>query len=166
MDELLDLVDENDIVIATMWRAEVYAKKLSNFRAINAFLKNSKGEVWIPLRVTTKRVFPLHLDMSVGGHVSSGETYDQAFVREVQEEINLDVTKLSYKKIGLFVPHKHGVSAFQTVYEIDYEQDPDFNKNDFIKGQWMLPQDALQLILSGQKAKGDLPKLLHLVYGV
>lgn len=166
MDELLDLVDENDIVIKTMWRSEVYAKGLSNFRAINVFLKNSKGEVWIPLRVATKRIFPLHLDMSVGGHVSSGETYDQAFVREVQEEINLDVTKISYKKIGLFVPHKHGVSAFQTIYEIDYEQDPDFNKSDFIEGQWLLPVQVKQLILSGKKAKGDLIKLLNLVYGV
>jgi len=166
MDELLDLVDQDDNVIGSMYRDDVYAKGLSNFRVINAFLKNAKGEVWIPLRTANKRVFPLHLDMSVGGHVSSGESYYEAFSREVLEELNINITTVSYRNIGLFVPHKHNVSAFQTIYEIDYDQDPEFNRNDFIEGQWILPADALKLILSGQKSKSDLPKLLHLVYGV
>ncbi len=166
MDELLDLVDQDDNVIGKMWRSEVYAKGLSNFRAINAFLKNSQGEIWIPLRVATKKLFPLHLDMSVGGHVSSGESYDQSFKRELLEELNIDLTQVVYRKIGLFVPHKHNVSAFQTVYEIDYDKDPDFNKNDFIEGHWMLPEQVIKLIASGKKAKSDLPKLLRLIYGV
>jgi isopentenyl-diphosphate delta-isomerase len=81
-DEILDLVDENDIVVASRPRSEIYAENLHNFRVINAFLVNGNGEIWTPRRTAHKRIFPLALDMSVGGHVESGETYDEAFARE------------------------------------------------------------------------------------
>ena len=77
-DEMLDLVDENDCVIGTARRSEVYAKELRNIRVVNAFVINSKGELWIPRRTAHKRSYPSCLDMSMGGHVESGETYEEA----------------------------------------------------------------------------------------
>ena len=62
-------------------------KDLHNFRAVIGFVKNSNGQFWIPRRVKEKIIYPLALDMSVAGHVSSGETYDEAFEREAREEI-------------------------------------------------------------------------------
>lgn len=87
-DEWLDLVDENDQVIDRMLRSEVMKKGLKNFRAVIGFIKNNKGQLWIPRRVKEKISFPLSLDMSVAGHVGVGETYDKAFRREAAEEIN------------------------------------------------------------------------------
>ena len=75
-DEFLDLVDENDNVIGQKRWSEVYAEHFSNFRVVNAFVINSKGEIWIPRRSAHKRIFPLCLDMSMGGHVESGESYE------------------------------------------------------------------------------------------
>jgi len=54
-DELLDLVDRNDKVIGREKRSIVYAKRLSNFRVINAFIRNSQGELWIPRRTAVKK---------------------------------------------------------------------------------------------------------------
>src|SRR5437764_660506 len=95
-DEMLDLVDGTDTVIRSALRSEVYAKSLKYLRAANAFIVNSRGELWIPRRVATKKIFPLCLDMSIAGHVSSGETYDETFARETMEEVNLDVTKVAF----------------------------------------------------------------------
>jgi len=75
-DEFLDLVDEDDNVIGQKKRSEVYAEHFSNFRVVNAFVINSKGEILIPRRTADKRIFPLCLDMSMGGHVESGESYE------------------------------------------------------------------------------------------
>ncbi|HLC62782.1 MAG TPA: NUDIX domain-containing protein [Candidatus Nanoarchaeia archaeon] len=93
-DEYLDLVDENDKIIGRKERSEVYKLNLSNFRVVNAFIRNKKGLIWVPRRSASKRIFPLCLDMSMGGHVSSGETYLQAFKRELKEELNINASKV------------------------------------------------------------------------
>ena len=164
MEEFLDLVDELDNVIDSMSRTEVYEKQLSNFRVINTFLRNSKGELWIPKRTAHKTLFPLHLDVSMAGHVSSGESYLEAFTRELAEELNIDLATVSYKEVGYFNPHKYNVSAYMKVYEIQTDLDPDFNPDDFIEGSWMVPEKIIEILDSGVKGKPDLFKLLNLLY--
>lgn len=164
LDEYLDLVDKNDKIIGKMRRSEVYAKNLSNFRTINVFLVNSKGEIWIPRRTAIKRVFPLCLDMSVGGHVESGETYDQAFKREVMEELNIDTDKVDHRILGKVTPHKNDISCFSTIYEIKSDRTPDYNRGDFIEYFWLTPAEVINKIKQGDRAKSDLPKLIRIFY--
>lgn len=163
-DELLDLVDSDDAVIGQIWRSEVYRNSLSNFRAVNAFLKNSFGKIWFPRRTASKKLFPSALDMSVGGHVKSGETYEQAFTREVLEEMRLDTKSVPIRLLGQLTPHEHGVSAFMKVYEIHSDSTPEFNRDDFTEYYWLSPYEALARIAGGDPAKDDLRKLLEIFY--
>jgi len=165
IDEYLDLVDENDRVIGKKKRSDVYAEGLSNFRVINAFVINSRGELWIPRRAADKRIFPLCLDMSVGGHVESGEGYDESFKRETQEELNLDVSAVPVRPLGHLTPQRDGVSAFMQVYEIKMEETPDYNKNDFTEYFWLTPHALFERLARGDTAKSDLPKLVKIFYG-
>ena len=164
-DELLDLVDAQDCVIGAMRRSEVYAKKLYNVRVVNAFVINAKGELWIPRRTAGKRSFPLCLDMSMGGHVESGETYEETFVRELKEELNLDAAECNPKILGYLTPREHGVHAFMKVWEIRMDQAPPFNPDDFTEYYWLTPPAAFERIAKGDCAKDDLPKLLRFFYG-
>lgn len=163
-DECLDLVDQNDAVIGQKKRSEIYAEHLSNFRVVNAFIINSKGELWIPRRTAHKKVFPLCLDMSVGGHVESGETYDETFKRETQEELNFDTDKYQVRLLGHLTPQKDGVSAFMNVYEIKMDETPDYNTEDFFEYLWLTPKALLERTISGEKVKSDLPKLVKIFY--
>ena len=163
-DEYLDLVDKNDKVIGKMKRSEIYVKDLSNFRTINVFLINSKGQIWIPRRTVTKRVFPLCLDMSVGGHVESGETYDQAFKREVKEELNIATDSVDYHILGKVTPDEDNISCFSTVYEIKSDEIPNYNKDDLTEYFWLTPTEIINKINQGDKAKSDLPKLVRIFY--
>ena len=52
---------------------------------------NSKGEMLIQQRQSTKKHFPDMWDISVGGQVSSGETSELAAQREIYEELGLDI---------------------------------------------------------------------------
>jgi len=164
MGEILDIVNDMDEVVGNQERSKFYEQGLSNFRVINGFLKNNRGELWIPRRTSSKKLFPLHLDVSVGGHVKSCESYKEAFARELLEELNIDANKVLYKQIGYFTPHKDHVSAFMTVYEIETNLDPDFNKNDFIEATWITPNCLADLIIKGEPAKGDLIKLINLCF--
>lgn len=163
-DELLDLVDEQDRVIGARLRSDIYRERLSSFRAINAFLVNDNGELWIPRRTAFKKIFPLCLDMSVGGHVASGETYDEAFRRELHEELGLDLDEVEWSLLGHLTPHEHGVAAFMQVYEIRCNIVPDYNKDDFVEFFWLKPHEILERIESGEGTKDDLPKLVKLIY--
>jgi len=162
-DELLDIVDKNDQVIGQKYRTEVYAQKSSNFRAVNAFLINSKKQVWIPRRSPSKQLFPLCLDSSVGGHVASGESYDQAFHRELQEELNIEISDVAHRLLAKLTPHQHGVSAYMHVYVIMADQDPAYNPADFVSAAWFDIADLQNLIKQGEPVKGDLPELINLL---
>lgn len=160
-DELLDLVDEHDHVIGALERSKVYEQKLSNFRVIDAFLMNPQGQLWIPRRSAHKRLCPLQLDVGVGGHVSSGETYDQAFARELMEEVRLDVTKLTYHALGTMTPAQHGVTAFLKVYKVVVSEAPLFNPDDFIEYFWLTPEQLVKKVADGDKAKSDVLLLVR-----
>lgn len=163
-DEYLDLVDDNDIVIGKKLRSEIYAEHLSNFRAVNCFIVNSKGELWIPRRSPNKKIFPLALDMSMGGHVESGEDYDTAFMREVLEELNLNTNTLPVRVLGHLTPQWDGVSCFMKCYEITMETTPHYNTDDFVESYWMTPTEFWNRVADGEKVKDDLPKLIQRFY--
>lgn len=158
-DEWLDLVDENDEVIGRKLRSEIYREHLSNFRAVGLFIKDHEGRIWVPRRVATKRIFPLALDMSCAGHVESGESYEQTLQREVQEELNIDIGKRVVKKLGLTKPSE-GFSCFGMMYELESDDVPDYNRDDFFESYWLTPEEIVARIAAGDPAKSDLP--LHI----
>lgn len=163
-DEYLDLVNEQDEVIGRKLRSEVYAENLSNFRVVNAFVVNGEGKIWIPRRAADKRIFPLCLDMSMGGHVESGETYDEAFKRELSEELNIDADENGYRVMGSMNPHQNGTSAFMQVYEVKVSETPKYNPDDFVESFWLTPQEVLDRLSAGDKGKEDLPRLITHFY--
>lgn len=163
-DELLDIVDYSDKVIGQKLRSEIYTEKMSNFRVINAFLINSNRQVWIPRRSHNKKLFPLCLDASVGGHVTAGETYEQAFERELTEELNIELSSISHQLIAKLTPLDHGVSAYMHVYLIMANQEPIYNTNDFISAAWYEISQLLSIIKKGEPTKGDLPILINLLH--
>jgi isopentenyl-diphosphate delta-isomerase len=162
--ELLDLVSNEDAVIGVMPRTDVYAKNLNNFRVINAFLINSKGEIWVPTRSSSASLFPLCLDCSVGGHVLSNESYFDAFCREAEEEINLNSRNYPHSVLGRLTPHMHGTSAFMEVYAINYDGPVHFNTDDFLEGRWVAPNKLKAMLKNGVPAKKDLRIILDVCF--
>ncbi len=161
--EILDIVNSQDQVIGQKYRSEVYKEQLSNFRVVNAFLINSQKEVWIPRRSGNKKLFPLCLDTSVGGHVSAGETYEEAFKRELLEELTIDSSQIDYTMIAKLTPHEHNLSAFMHLYSIKTDKSPDYNTDDFISAAWYKISELEKIIQNGEKSKDDLPKLLTIL---
>lgn len=163
-DELLDVVDHADRVIGTALRSELYRHGLTCFRVVNAFIRNSRGELWIPRRAASKRLFPLCLDASMGGHVASGETYEEALCRELREELAIALDDANWRMLGSMMPHVHGTSAFMRVFEIESELAPAFNTKDFCEAFWFSPGDLLRRIEQGEPHKGDLPIMVRHFY--
>ncbi|MGW0031093.1 NUDIX domain-containing protein [Streptomyces sp. NPDC003314] len=87
-EEILDVVDEQDRVIGRAPRGEVYARGLIH-RCVFVRVRDAGGRVFVHRRTPTKLVFPSMYDMFVGGVVGAGESYDEAALREAEEELGV-----------------------------------------------------------------------------
>jgi 8-oxo-dGTP diphosphatase len=61
-------------------------------------LENDKGEILLYLRDNKPDIpFPNHWDL-IGGHVEEGETPEEALLREVKEELDINLTDYTFYK--------------------------------------------------------------------
>jgi 8-oxo-dGTP diphosphatase len=61
-------------------------------------LENDKGEFLLALRDDKSWIpFPNHWDL-IGGHVEEGETPDEALVREIKEELDIEIPGYRFYK--------------------------------------------------------------------
>lgn len=163
-EEILDLVNEQDEIIGSLTRKEIYAQGLRNYRVVHAFIVNDEGKFWIPRRASTKKLYPNGLDYSIAGHVESGETYEEALLKEASEEVGLDLSTIPYKEVGRFNPYTDQVHCFQRVYEITANEVPNYNRDDFSGFEWLTAQEILDCFSNGEVGKDDIPEVIRLCY--
>lgn len=116
-EEILDVVDENDEVVGRAPRAEVYARGLRH-RSVFVHVRDAEGRIFVHRRTATKLIFPSLYDMFVGGVVGAGESYDEAALREAEEE--LGVSGLS-RPVPLFKFLYESADGAQTWWAYVYE---------------------------------------------
>lgn len=155
--ELLDLVNGNDEVIGKTYRRDFYraeGHEPGYIREVALFLKNDKGQLWIPTRTADKRIAPGGVDYSMGGHVAAGETYEEAAIREAKEELNLDLKPEDLTLVQKFPPA--GIPYFRALYVCETNKEPKYNKQDFQSAEWMTFAELAEKLKNGAPAKMSL----------
>src|SRR5579859_2967653 len=89
-EEIFDVVNERDEVISQAPRKEVHARGFWH-RAVHVLVFNRKGEIFLQKRSMRKDIAAGKWDSSASGHLDSGEDYDACAVRELREELGLDL---------------------------------------------------------------------------
>jgi len=115
MDELLDVVNDADAVTGQAMRSLVHQQGLWH-RGVHVFLFNKRGDMLIQKRSADRTNSPSLLDCSVSEHVKAGESYLEAAVRGLQEEMGVEGIELSRRgKIQM----KYGVNdnEISEIYE-------------------------------------------------
>ncbi|WP_372352105.1 NUDIX hydrolase [Streptomyces sp. KL116D] len=116
-EEILDIVDEHDHVIGRAPRAEAYAKGLRH-RCAFILARTPSGSVFVHRRTRTKLVFPGLYDMFVGGVVGAGESYDEAALREAEEELGVSGLPQPVPLFKFLYDAGSGHSWWSYVYEV------------------------------------------------
>ena len=87
--EYLDIIDiETDVVIWKAPKEEMYEKKLPH-RIVHVIVTRSNWKILLQKRSHLARKYPHTWVTSACGHVSSGESYEEAAHKELFEEIGL-----------------------------------------------------------------------------
>jgi len=94
-EELVDIVDDNDRVLRTVTRSQMRREVLLH-RVVAILCLNSRGEILVHRRTSTKDLFPDLYDMFVAGTVEAGERYETTAVRELAEEIGVSGVPLEH----------------------------------------------------------------------
>lgn len=91
--EYFDLLDENGNKTGKIkLRTEVH-RDGDWHKAVHIWIINNKGDVLLQRRCATKDSNPNMLDISSAGHLSAGDDSLTGAIRELKEELNLDVSK-------------------------------------------------------------------------
>jgi len=99
MKEKLNIIDEQWNILGEETREVIHKNGLLH-RELHVWLFNKKGEILFQRRGPRKDTFPNLLDATAGGHVDLGEDYLSAAIRELKEELNLNINSSNLILLG------------------------------------------------------------------
>jgi isopentenyl-diphosphate delta-isomerase type 1 len=100
--ELFYWVNENDQVLGSISRKAAHADRSKIHRSVFIILQNDQQEVLLQKRSLKKDTHPGKWTVAASGHVTFGQTYDEAAYRELAEEIGVHGVELKLVKKHYF----------------------------------------------------------------
>ena len=100
-DEMVEEIDITGNVLRLVPRRKMRAEQLCH-RSVFIAVMSEKGDLLVHKRAETKDIWPGWWDVAVGGVVGPGETWADAAVRELHEELGIEGTRLTLLGIGAY----------------------------------------------------------------
>jgi len=151
-EEIFDVVDNTDRVVRQERRSVVHAEDLLH-RAVSIFVLKPDGRMLLQLRSDSKDQYPGCYTSSASGHVDSGEDYDTAAVRELSEELSLD---LPIEYLTKFPAGQDTAFEFSALYQLVTDTEPVLDPEE-IAGAEFLALEAIALMIEKSPEKFTPP---------
>jgi isopentenyldiphosphate isomerase len=142
-DELVDVVDEDDRVVATVTRREMRADRLRH-RAVFVIVTSSSGQLLVHRRSEDKDLWPGRWDLGVGGVVGAGESYELAAERELAEEVGVVGVVPAHVADGRYADADVDLvaRAFRVVHDGPFR----FADGEVVEARWVDADELVELI--------------------
>ncbi len=142
------IVNDNDQIIGYKNKEQAY-KKGAMLRSIQIFVYSPKGELFIQKRAKNKSRYPNYFCASVAGHAEPGESYREASIRELKEELGLK----KVENLKLITKERTPVGknnyAMTTLFTIKTDEFITLQKEEIDSGNFYTIEKIKQLILEG-----------------
>jgi len=141
-DEIVLIVDKNNDETGSAPRHEMRARGLPH-RASYILVFNSKAELFVQKRTMTKDIYPGYYDVAAGGVVLAGESYDESALRELEAELGIKDTELTYQLTFFYKAGKNKV--WGQVYSCTNDGDFTLQAEEVESGFFAAPRAVLSL---------------------
>lgn len=96
-EELFEIFNEEDQPLGfTAPRSVCHGDPSLIHRTVHVMVRNQQGEILLQKRRKDKDIQPGKWDTAVGGHLNPGESYEEAGVREMEEELGVQPDSLAF----------------------------------------------------------------------
>jgi isopentenyl-diphosphate delta-isomerase len=142
-EEKVVLVNEQDDILGFMNKMEAHEKAVLH-RAFSVFIFNDKGEMLLQQRAMSKYHSPGLWTNACCSHPRKGETYKEAALRRMPEEIGMTT---DIEEAFWFI-YKADVGQGLTEHELDHvfigysNENPDLNPEEACEFKWMRTEDV------------------------
>jgi len=146
--EMFPIVDENGNTIGEAPRTVCHdGKSMLLHPVVHLHVFNIKGELFMQKRSMSKDIQPGKWDTSVGGHVSPGESIEDALKREALEELNLTefVPQFITRYVWESQRERELVNSFKTITD----EVPRVDKDEIEEGRYWSLQEIRETIGKG-----------------
>lgn len=159
----VDIVDEQDEVIQPIPLSRAVNEGLMHqVRMVKLFIINYDQELLLCRNALAKKGDDL-FDCPLTAIVHAGETYDEALLRAAQEIFNLDLNDLPFHELGN-LSLQDGMDCFTQVYQLTFNQLPDFSKTKFTDFLWDKPLDIITNFSKNNEGEKALSVCLKAFY--
>ena len=120
--ELIDIVDENNKLTGHAEERTLAHKKCLWHRHVSSWIMNKNGEILLQKRSANKPRNP-NKWAKTGGHVDSGESVKNAILREVKEEVGIDIPKNQVEILEIYKSKdpNNKYFAYDFLFIVDYK---------------------------------------------
>lgn len=125
---------------------------------VHVWIRNSSGEYLISQRAATRPTFPLSWEC-VGGSVLAGESSIEGAVREVKEEVGIELNPAKGKLVFSKIRNEYDGMKFRDILDVwlfEYDGDIDLTNattDEVNDAKWITMEDIHKLYDSGKLVK-------------
>lgn len=154
--EMVEEVDRAGAVLGLVTRREMREKRLWH-RSVFVAVVSNDGQLLVHRRADTKDVWPGWWDLAVGGVCTPGESWHDAAIRELAEEVGVGAVDVEFVATGAYCDRDAAVVAAVFVCRTDGPFR--FADGEVTEAHWVRPNDLDEWL----GAKNFLPDTVALV---
>lgn len=144
-DEPVEVIDDDGGVCRVVTRAEIRAGRLRH-RCTFVMVRSTDGRVLVHRRSPHKDLWPSRWDLCCGGVVTAGEQWEVAALRELAEELGIEVAPEALRDLGELAYEDADVDEIGRLWTITHDGPFTFADGEVVEARFVTLEELAAMV--------------------